>query len=414
MTYAAIAITEPWACVEAAYRMEYRSTLELAGVVLVWGDKNTPLGLNIEEKWVCESKPSQFILCDVPSDLEKQITAICSQNKIDCVKKTRPEILTAESAYDDLILLNLQPADITEAACHMKNDAVLALVSNNTSHAAIEIDLGRLHYDNILYVGTTSNNIGDAYQSTKARSEFKKHGTAWILGSGGPMGRMHLQRAIEASDGPKRILATEVSSERLTALDEFFGPLAIHHGKELILINPVEEQEKFSVIMKNIMQQGGVDDIEVMVTFPNLVAEACNYLAPYGGAVNLFAGMKRGVKVTIDAQLIFGQQQVRFVGHSGSDLEDQKAVVQRATAGQLKPQLSVAAIGGLCQINQGVEAMKNSRYPGKIVIYPQIHDFPLTSLKEMKDILPEVYDALGNNDTWNSQAENTFLEKSLP
>ncbi|NMB90517.1 MAG: alcohol dehydrogenase catalytic domain-containing protein [Chloroflexi bacterium] len=412
MTYSASAITEPWACVEAAYRMGYRQTLKPGGSVLVWGCEGSRQGYHLDEAWVQAAAPGEFVLCDVPAGLQAEITALCGRNHIDCVQRARQEIFAGEAGYDDLLLLDLPAQAVTTAGAHMKNEAVLAVLSGAAATGPVEIDLGRLHYDAILYTGATALEIREAYQATTARSEFKPGGTAWILGAGGPMGRMHLQRAIESTRGPSRILATEVSPVRLNSLSEFFVPLAGQHHKELILVNPVEEKDQFAAIMEKLMQQGGVDDVEVMVTFPELVVEACAYVAPQG-VVNLFAGMKRGVKACVPAELFYGPQQVRFVGHSGSGLDDQKAVVERASTGQLKPQLSVAAVGGLCQIHAGVEAMKNSLYPGKIVIYPQVFDFPLTGLKQMKEALPEVYAALGHNETWSLQAETIFLEKEL-
>lgn len=413
MTYAAGAITEPWACVEAAYRMSYRKTVKNGGSLLVWGNAASRRNFKVDEKWLLESKPVKISLCEVPEDLSRELQMMCKKNDIGCEEIPRQSITSGNECYDDIILLDAPANDIFEAADHMKNDAIMALMNDGTMSVSIEIDLGRLHYDNILYVGTSSSHIQDAYRETTARAELKSGGSAWILGAGGPMGRMHLQRAIETRQGPKRIVATEVNPSRLNALIEFFEPLARRHGKKLDVINPVENQADYHRLMNEIKAGGGFDDIEVMVTATELVVESCKYLAKKGSIINLFAGVKRGVKVKVDAELIYGESQVRFIGHSGSGLDDQKAVVDRAINGQLKPELSVAAIGGLCQIHDGIKAMAESRYPGKIVIYPQIFDFPLTSLKEMRTIFPDVYQALDENYCWTLEAELIFLENVL-
>ena len=45
----------------------------------------------------------------------------------------------------------------------------------------------------------------------------------------------------------------------------------------------------------------------------------------------------------------------------------------------------VAAIGGMNAAQAGIEAMMDGRYPGKIVIFPQIPELPLMGLDAMND-----------------------------
>ena len=40
-------------------------------------------------------------------------------------------------------------------------------------------------------------------------------GVAVFIGAGGPMGQMHVQRALELPDGPQVVIATEISDDRL-------------------------------------------------------------------------------------------------------------------------------------------------------------------------------------------------------
>jgi hypothetical protein len=130
--------------------------------------------------------------------------------------------------------------------------------------------------------------------------------------------------------------------------------------------------------------------------------------------VNLFAGLKRGTELSVDASLICGPQQVRFVGHSGSALAEQVAIVDRAAAGRLAPERSVVAVGGFRQVADGMRAMSNASFPGKIVIYPMIPDFPLTTLTDLRAVLPRVDERLGAGRTWTPAAEAEFLSALLP
>ena len=412
MTYAAIAITEPWACVEASYRMEYRTAFKTGGAVWVLGGANARPGYQVDAQWVAGSKPKSITVSDIPADLEQTLLKICEQGGIDFTKKTQPEIEASGDVFDDILLLDCEPQDVRMASKYMNKGSILALINDKPMSGQIEIDLGRLHYDDVVAVGTTSRQISEAYTTTPVRSELKPDGIAWIMGAGGPLGRMHLQRAIESKHGPKTIVTSNVTPKRFEALREFFTPLAEKHHKEIIFTNPVADPQGYADVMREIKRRGGFDDIEVMLILPEVIAAACEFLAPRG-VVNVFAGMKRGVKMTVDPWMIYGEKQNRLVGHSGSGLDDQKAVVSRCVDGQLQPDLSVAAVGGLKQIPEGVQAMKDSVFPGKIVIYPQILDLPLTPLSDLKEKYPEVYDNLGASETWSMEAEKAFLESGL-
>ena len=159
--------------------------------------------------------------------------------------------------------------------------------------------------------------------------------------------------------------------------------------------------------------QGGIHDVQVLAADPDVVVEATHHLAP-GGVVNLFAGLKRGTTAPINAWLIYGPAQVRLIGHSGSGLDDQIAIVERAAAGHLAPERCVSAIGGLRQVPDGLEAMLAATYPGKIVIFPAVPDFPLTALPDLREALPVVYAKLADGRTWTAAAEEAFLEAMLP
>jgi hypothetical protein len=45
------------------------------------------------------------------------------------------------------------------------------------------------------------------------------------------------------------------------------------------------------------------------------------------------------------------------------------------------------------------------------VIFPNIRDLPLTSVTELKDILPSVAEKLKDGHTWSKEAEQEFLEQ---
>ena len=412
MTYAAAAITEPWACVEAAYRMVYRDHPQSGGRMLIIGAESTSNGYKLDPEWIAANQPARIVLCEAPADLAEATKAVCSDLGIEFKSIAESELGGLEGSFDDLLLLDEGTKALAGMTERLNKNAVVAFYLAGGEVDPVSIDLGRLHYDNFQYVGTNHKDLSEAYTRNPARVELKQDGIAWILGGGGPMGRMHVQRAIESPDGPRKIIVTEVSDVRLESMKMFFGPLAKKYGKELTLLNPVEDDSGYRAEMAKVLEEGGVDDIEVMVTIPAIIDDSCQYLAK-DGMINIFAGMKRGVSLMVDPMLIAGDRQGRFIGHSGSALDDQQAVVDRCLANQLDTDLSVAAIAGIKAIPDGIRAMKESKYPGKIVIYPQFTDLPLTGLTSLQEILPEVAKLLGENDTWNKAAEDVLFESQL-
>jgi hypothetical protein len=100
----------------------------------------------------------------------------------------------------------------------------------------------------------------------------------------------------------------------------------------------------------------------------------------------------------------------QYTGTSGLTIDDQAAVMHRAEEGSLSPGRMVAAIGGMETVPEAIQAVIDGTYPGKIVVFPQIHDLPLMGLDELKDKLPDVAEKLGPCDVWTDQAEQVLIE----
>jgi hypothetical protein len=81
---------------------------------------------------------------------------------------------------------------------------------------------------------------------------------------------------------------------------------------------------------------------------------------------------------------------------------------------QLSPNRSVAAIGSLNAARDGFQAVLEAKFPGKVVIFPHIKDFPLTALADLKEKLPSVYAKLKDGREWTVEAEQEFLALMLP
>jgi D-arabinose 1-dehydrogenase-like Zn-dependent alcohol dehydrogenase len=307
-------------------------------------------------------------------------------------------------------MLNPTYANVVgQVARFIARRGTLNLVGTKPLDGLVQVDFGRLHYDYIAFVGNNSTDIATSYGEGRNRCELRAGGVAVFIGAGGPMGQMHVQRALELPDGPKLIIATEISDERLETLHDMFAPLAEKHHRTILFFNPNTAKESFYDFVMQVTNQQGADDVVVSVPVAKLMEEGDSVMKPNGMLV-FFAGVPNGTMGRVNLSNVY-LSNAQYTGTSGLTIHDQASVMERRIAGTLSPGRSVAAIGGMETAADAIQSVMDSRYPGKVVIFPQIHDLPLTSLKELPDRLPEVAAKLGEDMMWTNEAEEALIEK---
>src|SRR4029077_16407193 len=106
---------------------------------------------------------------------------------------------------------------VARAADALAFRGVLNLVAEEPLDGPVEIDLGRLHYHYTAYVGTTGLDVAGAYGEARNRTELRPGGAAVFVGAAGPMGQMHLERALRTPDGPNTAIGSDLDADRLAA-----------------------------------------------------------------------------------------------------------------------------------------------------------------------------------------------------
>jgi threonine dehydrogenase-like Zn-dependent dehydrogenase len=195
--------------------------------------------------------------------------------------------------------------------------------------------------------------------------------------------------------GSCRIIATEVSDQRLKTLKDRFAPLAASNGRELLTFNPQTQDQSLHDFVMAATEGQGADDVVVSAPIADVMAEAATLMNADGMLV-FFAGVPNGTLAPFSLSAVY-LNNVQYTGTSGLTLNDQQQVLDLADKGGLSPGCSVGAIRGMQAAKAGIQAMIEGRYGGKIVIFPQIHDLPLMGLDELKDKLPEVGAKLARN-----------------
>ena len=406
--YAEIALTEPWACVVAAYALEYRTGIKPGGGLWVIGAGNDR-PYTISAGLDAASHPSRLLLTNVSVSFAGWLKGRSKELGVEVIEVPDVAALPVEFV-DDIVLLGGDPDLLEKASPHLAQFGVMAIMSTNPLPRKVNVDIGRVHYHRWVYVGSTSTDIAAAYRDTPVRANLKPAGRTWFVGAGGPMGRMHVQRAIEFSGPPAIIVCTDISDMRLRELCDSFAARARAKGIDFICYNPTNEADVTN--KKAAFDHAGFDDIVMLVPVPAVIAEAAGHLAP-NGVMNVFAGVARGTMATLDLSDVY-LKNTRIIGHSASKMSDFELVLEKTHSGELSPNRSVAAIGSLSAAKAGLQAVKDATLPGKVVIYPHIKEMPLTPLTEFKDLMPTVYAKLNELGEWTNEAEDEFLRLMLP
>jgi threonine dehydrogenase-like Zn-dependent dehydrogenase len=413
--YAEAALTEPWACVDAAYTQRRRLNPKTGGTMWIVGNKDDTTQYAFSEGL---GAPKTIFLTNIPDKFKEIIKKnVATETHIIETKEIYLEEIADFSArstngegFDDIILLSPTSGKfVEEIAKFIAFRGVLNIVGNKELDGDSLIDAGRIHYHYTAYVGTRSSDISAAYGEERNRCELRKNGTALFIGAGGPMGQMHVQRAIEKADGPAIVIATELNKERAEVLKKIIEPLAMKKSKVFKIFNSNETEQSLQDFIFEISGDRCVDDAVICTPVAKLMEDTAKILKPDGMLI-LFAGVPNGTLINMNLSSVF-LGNLQLTGTSGSKLHDQKVVLQKTLRGELDPNRSVAAIGGMQAAHEGLEALINGTFAGKIIIFPQINELPLTGLQDLENSYPQIAEKLGENYLWTIEAEKALIEE---
>lgn len=402
--YAESALVEPWACVIAAYKLSYRAALKPGGTTWVIGASGSQPMYALDEGFNEGARPTRLLLTNVPDEFDRWLRQRAEGLGIEVLDVPDAGDLPIEQV-DDIVMLGADADLIELISPRLADFGVFAILAEEPLSHEVSVDAGRIHYNRWVYIGSQGSDISAVYAERPVRSVLRPGGQTWFVGAGGPMGRMHVQRAIETPGAPATIVCTDISEERLANLRESFGAEAESRGIELVCLNPLKKDLYAGKMAE--LGEGGFDDIVVLAPIAPVIADAATYLADEG-VMNIFAGVARGTMVDVDLSDVY-LRGARIIGHSASKIEDMLEMLSAAESGSLSPNRSVAAIGSLGASHDGLRAVHDTVFPGKIVIYPNIMDLPLTPLAELKDVLPTVFDKLKDGREWTNEAEAELL-----
>ncbi|KMY49976.1 alcohol dehydrogenase catalytic domain-containing protein [Peribacillus loiseleuriae] len=394
-TYASVAQTEPFACVEAAFIQHSRQSFQENGTLLIYIDAGIQKDFTLDYYF----ETQQVQLFDPGNNAGSKV-------KVDgadvTIIKGIPEML-----FNDIIIVgNAGNEEMIKLTEHMAEKAILCWLPEDEATRYVKADIAKVHYNKVNLIGAPTQKLSDALNPAKYRYDYKPGGDLLISGGGGAMGRIHTMRALLHENGPKRVIVINRTKNRLTSLEEIFGEKAREKGIELIVI-ALDECQDYKAEIRKHLGENGASDIVVCAPGVGPVNQVVEFLADDGMLV-LFAGTSYGNFGNLPFGLV-ASHNASITASSGSSVQDQLSVIEKMETGEINPDINIAAIGGLYATKDGIQAVQDRVYAGKVVIYPTLSDLPLTDLRELEKIDGMLAEEASKSG-WSKKCEEMLFE----
>ena len=387
----AVALVEPWACVEDSYVVRHRRGFAPGSRLLVVADPGrTVEGL---EECIASIEPPASVTARCANDGQRQAVAAIG-NKVQTVDDLAA---LPDEGFDDIVYFGSDRATIEALNDKLATRGMINIVlGGERIGEPVNVGVGRIHYGLTRWVGTTGGDAAESYRHIPESGEIRPGDKILVVGAGGPMGQMHVIRNVCSGLSDVEVVGTDFNDARLASLQAKAEPFARATGVKLRLVNTATSplKEKFSYIA-------------LMAPVPKLVAQAIED-ATEDCIINIFAGIPAPVKHPIDLDAVIERRCFMF-GTSGSVIEDMKIVLRKLEDGQLDTNTSIDAISGMAGAADGIKAVEDRTLAGKIVVYPMLHDLGLVALDELPQRFPTVAAKLENGQ-WTVEAEKELLK----
>jgi threonine dehydrogenase-like Zn-dependent dehydrogenase len=386
----AVALVEPWACVENSYSTTNRRTLAPGGRLLVVAeDGHAVMGL-AEAAKPGQPPASVTIVASAEVDLPWAGPSVAVIRASDV--RDLPD-----ASFDDIVYFGASKLTIDVLNDKLAVGAIINVVlAGATIGAPVSVGVGRVHYEATRWIGTVANSAAESYVTVPPSGELRPGDSLLAVGAAGPMGQMHILRSLSADVDGLSVVGTDLDDARLRSLLAKAQPVAQANGVSLRLLN-TSSQPLVGTFSYHL----------ILVPMPSLVADAVQS-SEDRGLINIFAGIAVATRHDIDLDAYIARRCYMF-GSSGSVVSDMVVLLSRIATGQLDTNLSVDAVSGMAGAADGLAALQDRTMAGKIVIYPSLHEVGLLSLADLSGAFPTVASKLADGH-WCLEAERELLK----
>ena len=386
----AVALVEPWACVENSYSTTNRRTLAPRGRLLVVAeDGHAVMGL-AEAAKPGQPPASVTIVAAAEVDLPWAGPSVAVIRASDV--RDLPD-----ASFDDIVYFGASKLTIDVLNDKLAVGAIINVVlAGATIGAPVSVGVGRVHYEATRWIGTVANSAAESYVTVPPSGELRPGDSLLAVGAAGPMGQMHILRSLSADVDGLTVVGTDLDDARLRSLLAKAQPVAQANGVSLRLLN-TSSQPLVGTFSYHL----------ILVPMPSLVADAVQS-SEDRGLINIFAGIAVATRHDIDLDAYIARRCYMF-GSSGSVVSDMEVLLDRIATGRLDTNLSVDAVSGMAGAADGLAALQDRTMAGKIVIYPSLHEVGLLSLADLSGAFPTVASKLADGH-WCLEAERELLK----
>ncbi|HEY5496270.1 MAG TPA: alcohol dehydrogenase catalytic domain-containing protein, partial [Candidatus Limnocylindrales bacterium] len=224
----AIALLEPWACVEASYASRGRASLTPSGRLLVVADAGHRVdGL---APLLAAVTPAAITVVAGEPGQRAQLAAAVGGGAAAFVVAADASTLPAES-FDDIVYYGADADRIEQLQGLLATGGVIDIVlGGDRIGRPVAVDVGRIHYDLTRWVGTPGGSAADGYAIAPADGELREGDRVAVIGAAGPMGFMHVVRTASSALPGLSLTAVDIDDARLAHLADVAGPLAASRG----------------------------------------------------------------------------------------------------------------------------------------------------------------------------------------
>ena len=368
----AIALVEPWACVEDSYVTMERRTIKADGrLLVVVAEGREPIGL--QEAMSGDGEPAVARIVSPAEAAEMP-----------------------NESFDDVVYFGSDGATIEALNNKLAPGGIINLVLAGTRIGEpVSVGVGRVHYGGTRWVGTIGQSAAESYRHIPKNGEIRPGDRVLVVGAGGPMGQMHVIRDVCLGLPGIEVVGTDFDNARLESLRKKAEPLARANGAQLRLVNP-----QLTPLSENFTY------FALMAPISELVASAIAD-AETNAIINIFAGIPAPTKHALDLDSYIEKRCYMF-GTSGSTIDDMRIVLQKVERDGFDTKTSVDAISGMAGAIDGITCVERRTLAGKIIVYPMLHDVGLIPLSDLARHFPTVANHLEDG-KWTRAAEQELL-----
>jgi threonine dehydrogenase-like Zn-dependent dehydrogenase len=368
----AVALVEPWACVEDSYVTKERQRIKAGGKLLVVvAEGRKAVGLKESLSPQGEPAETKTISPDEAADLP-------------------------DDYFDDILYFGSSKATLDVLNDKLTSMGIINVVLGGEKIGElVSVGVGRVHYGMTRWIGTTGNDAFESYATIPNDGEVRPQDKVLVIGAGGPMGQMHVIRDICLDLPGISVVGTDFDDSRLKALLAKAKPMADANNVSLQLVNPQTNPV-----------EGTFSYIALMAPIGALVASAITD-ADEGAIINIFAGIPQPTKHDLDLDMYIEKRCFMF-GTSGSTIDDMRLVLGKVEDDQLNTNSSVDAVSGMAGAIEGLGCVENRTLAGKIIVYPALREVGLIPLADLPKHYPTVAAKLEGG-MWTRAAEDELL-----